>query len=297
MYHVNPVGKALKMQNKKLHIKVILLKVDACTFLKSGIEKELNNYRFFQIEIEYIIIPYSEVEQQIQALQLCIEQQIDGIILNPINVVEVAQKINECKQNNIPVITVNTDIKDSERLCFVGQDGWKAGRVAGRLMGEFLQGKGNVIIFTSDGDNHQTFPFGTREEGFRKIISEMYPNLTLMSSIYTQEKPQVIRKEMRKICESKLHFSGIFITCGGVKAIGDVLEDYECQNIKLVCYENYPEIMELIERNMVTATLDSEIERQSEKAFKILMDYLIYGNKPEKKHFYTETKVLLKESL
>lgn len=296
-YQANPIGKALKMQGRELHVKVILLEVDACSFLQKGIEEELTKYDTFQVKIEYIIIPYMEVKRQAEALQNCINERPDGVIVSPINSYEIVQKIDACMQHKIPVITVNTDIKGSQRLCFIGQDGFKSGRVAGRLMGEFLQGKGKIAVFTSDGDNHQSFPFGTREEGFREITSEIYPGLQVLPSVYTQEKPQAIRREMRKLCEKEPDLAGIFITCGGVKAVGDVMEEYERQDIKLICYENYPEILELMREDVVTATLDSDIAEQGRRAMEVLLDYLIYDRKPERKHLYSEIKILLKESL
>lgn len=296
-YKINPIGKALKMQDKELHIRALLLEVDAQPYLKKGIEKELNRYSSFQVTIEYMVTSYSDVQSQVKALQRCLEERVDGIILSPINAQEIVQKIDECTEKGIPVITVNTDIKGSQRLCFIGQDGFKAGRVAGRLMGEFLNGHGKIAIFTSDGDNYQSFPFGTREGGFREIVERAYPDLELMPSIHTQEKQQVIRKEMRILCEKEPELSGIFITCGGVRAVGDVLEEYGRKDIKLVCYENYPDILELLEADVVTATLDSGIEEQGREALEVLMDDLIYARRPLRKHLYSEIKILLKESL
>lgn len=296
-YEANPIGKALKMQDRVLRVKVILLEVDARSFLVKGIEEELEKYNPFQVELEYTTIPYSETEKQAEALQKCAEEKPDGIILSPVNAPAIVSAIDACTEAGIPVITVNTDIKGSKRLCFIGQDGFKAGRVAGRLMGEFLQGKGKVAVFTSDGDNHQSFPFGTREGGFREIMDNSYPEVEVMPSIYTKEKTQVIRRKMRELCEEVPDLSGIFITCGGVRAVGDVLEEYERQNIKLICYENYPEILKLMEEDMVTATLDSKIEEQGSKAVEVLMDYLIYDRRPPRKHLYSEIQILLKESL
>ena len=102
---------------------------------------------------------------------------------------------------------------------------------------------------------------------------------------------------MRKLCENEKKLSGIFITCGGVKAVGDVLEEYEREDIKLICYENYPEIIELLKKDIVTATLDSDIEEQGKKALEVLMDYLIYDRMPVRKHLYSEIKIMLKESI
>ena len=83
----------------------------------------------------------------------------------------------------------------------------------------------------------------------------------------------------------------------GVSAVGDILEEYQRKNIKLICYETYPEILELLKKGIVTATIDSEIEEQGRKALEVLMEYLIYGRKPEKRHLYSEIKILLRESL
>ncbi len=296
-YQANPVGKALKMQEKKLKIEVLLLEVDARSVLKRGIEEELKKYDTFQVEIKYITLGYSDAESQAAALSKLKKDKVDGIIMSPINSPEIVQKIDECAEEGIPVITVNTDIKGSQRLCFIGQDGFKAGRIAGRLMGEFLQGKGKVAVFTSDSDEYQSFPFGTREGGFRELVGGQYPNIEILPSIYTHEQPQIIRREMRKLCENETELAGIFITCGGVNAVGDVLEEYERKDMKLICYENYPEILRLLEKNIVTATLDSEIEEQGKKALEVLMEYLIYDRKPEKRHLYSEIKILLKESL
>lgn len=295
-YQANPIGKALKMQNKELHIKVILLEVDAMPYLKMGIEKALRQYSSFQIQVEYVTVPYSDIECLKMELEMA-EKNTDGIIFSPINTEAIIEKINVCADRGIPVVTVNTDIRGSRRLCYIGQDGFKSGQVAGRLMGEFLQGKGKVAVFTSDGDNHQSFPFGTREGGFRSVVSEYYPALEILQSIYTKEKPQVIRREMRRLCEEEPELAGVFITCGGARAVGDVLEEMECKNVKVICYENYPEILELLQRGIVTATIDSEIEAQGKKAIEVLLDNLIYGRKPVRRHLYSEIKILLKESL
>ena len=296
-YEANPIGKALKMQDKKLRIKIILLEVDAKNILRSGIEKELKNYGSFQIQLDYVTIPYPDVQRQAEVLDQCMNEQIDGIIMSPINAPEIAERIDKCVHAGSAVITVNTDIKGTQRLCYIGQDGYKSGQIAGRLMGELLHGAGMVAVFTSDSNEHQSFPFGTREGGFQDLINRCYPQVTLLPSIHTQENPQIIHREMHKLCKEHEEITGIFITCGGVRAVGDVLEEYELKNIKLICYENYPEILELLKRNTVTMTLDSEIEEQGRKSLEVLLSYLIYDKKPPKKHLYSETRILLKESL
>lgn len=296
-YQINPIGKALKMQERRLRIKVLLLEVDARPYLQSGMEEILKDFGSFQVDTEYCTISYPDVESQAELLRKYIKERADGIILSPINSPEIVRRINECAEEGIPVVTVNTDIKGSRRLCYIGQEAFKAGRAAGRLMGEFLNGRGKVAVFTSDGDDYQSFPFGTRESGFRQLMAEEYPGVEILPSIYTRENAQTIQDEMRKLCEREPQLAGIFITCGGVKAVGGVLEEYRRRHIRLVCYEDYPDILKLMEKGIVTAALDSEIVSQGKRAMEVLMNYLIYDKKPQRKHLYSKINILLKESL
>ena len=123
-YEANPIGKALQMQDKELKIKVILLEVDALEYLKKGIADAMKEYASFHIALEYVVTPYSEIAEQAAELQKCRDEKPDGIILSPINAPEIVEAIGGCKYAGIPVITINTDIKGSERLCFIGQNGF-----------------------------------------------------------------------------------------------------------------------------------------------------------------------------
>jgi len=296
-YQANPIGKALKMQDKEIQIGIILLQVDALPYIKEGIEKELKQYRSFQIKLECHEIAYSDVDGQARILHSYRNQKKDGIIIMPLNAEEILYEINCCDQEGIPVVTVNTDIKHSLRLCFIGQDGYKAGKIAGRLMGEFINSTGKLAIFTSDIDVWQSFAFENRETGFRKVINESFPKISILPSIITGESHLIMYREVKKLLEEQTDIKGIFITCGGVKEAGEAIKESGGKNIKLICYENYPEILKLLKEEIVTVTLDSKIVEQGIQSVNVLLEYLIYDTKPYRRHYYSDTVVMVKESL
>jgi len=295
-YQANPIGKALKMQNKQIKIKVVLLKVDAMSYIRRGMESMLQNYSAFQTQIDYEEICYADVEGQRNIIEDAIEQQYDGLIISPVNTPEIVEAINLGAEKGVPVVTVNSDIKGSQRFCFIGQDGYKAGKVAGRFMGEFLQGSGKVAILTS-GDVQQTFPFGTREEGFRDILAKSYPEIQILPSVSTYEDGTVMYNETKQLLEHYPDLGGIFITCGCVKDAGEAVKRYGDGKLKLLCYEDYPEVLELMKQDVITMTLASGLEEQGGRAVQILMDKLIYEKQTSKKHLYTDIGVMVKESL
>lgn len=296
-YKPNPIGQALKKQEKPIKIGVILLEVDARERITKGIQEELKVYPSFDIEVEFYTVSYPDVKEQLRLIHKMIEQQMDGIILSPINSSEIVSAIDYCSSLKIPVITVNTDIKGSQRFCFIGQEGERAGRVAGRLMSEFIDGKGRVAVFTSDGDENQSFSYNKRDRGFRRMLEEGYPKIHVLKSIRTDEDPDTIAKETRKLLEKEKNLKGILITCGGVREVGRIVKEMGREELKIICYEDYPEILELLKEEIVDVTITSQLLIQGRKSLSSLLDYLIYDKKTPRKHLYTNIQIILKECI
>ena len=296
-YRPNPIGQALKKQDQKIKIGVILLEVDAKERILSGIKEGLSAYQSFDIELMYHTVNYPDVGEQIRLIHKMIEQKADGIILSPINSPEIVSVIDYCNGLHIPIITVNTDVKGSQRFCFIGQEGERAGRVGGRLMGEFLNGKGNVAVFTSDGHEQQSFSYNKRDKGFRAMIKETYPKMHVLKSIRTDEDAMTIAEETRNLLEKEKYLKGIFITCRGVREVGKVLKEQGKEDIKVICYEDYPDILQLLKEEVVDATITSQLKVQGKQSIEYLLDYLVYDKKPPKKHLYTNIRILLKECI
>ncbi len=64
----------------------------------------------------YHTVNYPDVGEQIRLIHKMIEQKADGIILSPINSPEIVSVIDYCNGLHIPIITVNTDVKGSQRF-------------------------------------------------------------------------------------------------------------------------------------------------------------------------------------
>lgn len=296
-YKPNPIGQALKKQEKPIKIGVLLLEVDAKEKIIAGIREEMKAHQSFDIQLIECTTIYPNVQEQLHAIHKMIEKRVDGIILSPINAPEIVSAIDYCTGLKIPVMTVNTDIKGSSRFCFIGQEGERAGKVGGRLMGEFLNGKGTVAVFTSDGDEKQSFSYNKRDHGFRSILKKAYPKIHILKSIRTDENPGTISDETKKLLDKEKYLSGIFITCGGVKEVGKVMKQQKREDIKVICYEDYPEVLELLKEEVVDATITSELSVQGRSSLKYLLDYLIYNKKPSKKHMHTNIQIILKECI
>lgn len=298
-YHPNPLGQALKKKQNTFTLAAILRKVDAAEPIQQGIQRARMDYAGYDLNVRYEILPCSDAARQANTIDRFVADGVDGILLMPSDSSEVRAAISRAWQANIPVITVNTDVPNSPRSCFVGQNGYEAGRTAGCLMGEFLGGHGKVILITDQlkPESRDSVNY-LRDEGFRAVIQDDYPDICIAANIESREDPFLIFSQMMQCLENGQHIDGIYITCGGVSEVGRALRMAQTQkSMKIICFERYSDIIDMLQKRMITCTLDSELDLQGYQSIHLLMDQLLYGKKPETSYQYTKTRILVRENI
>jgi LacI family transcriptional regulator len=279
-------------------IAAILVKVDALPYIKEGIEKGIREQTGLDITIHWYLSSYSGAGQQAQFIDKAVEEKADGIILSPINSNRVREAINRAAAAGIPLVTTNSDIDGTQRLCYVGQDGRRASRVAGRTMGNLLGGSGRVAIISSAiASENNSYHVKVREEGFCNFLRETFPAVEIIASVESFEDPETTYRETYNLLKKYPDLDGLYITCGGVGQVGRAIRDCGREDIKALSFEKYPEILDLMQEDIIDCTIDSELERQGEIPVQIIMDELVLKKHPNEDNIFTDIRILIKECL
>ena len=296
-YKPNPTGRVLQRQGKKYRIYAILVDVDALPYLKNGIEQGLKEWAGFDIEVTHAVTGFQEAKRQSEYIDKAVLDKADGITLSPINADCVRRAIDRAADAGIPVITTDSDIDGSRRTCCVSIDSAKASRIAGRLLGQFLNGQGKIAIISSaiETENNNYY-VRMREQGFTDFIRREYPEIEIVSCIESFEDPQITYRKTTELLKEQPELRGLYITCGGVAQVGRALiESGRADSIRVLCYEDYPEIVELIRQGVVDWTLGGEKAAQGSLPVKLIMDQLVFGRKPATDRIFTDARILIKE--
>lgn len=99
-----------------------------------------------------------------------VSEGIAGLSVCFLNDISIQQRIAELAGANIPAITFNSDLPDSCRLLFVGQDIHQSGHVAAELMSKCVSQDG-IVLATAGNlkfDGH-----GKRLSGFQERMLEL----------------------------------------------------------------------------------------------------------------------------
>ena len=93
----------------------------------------------------------------------------------------------------------------------------------------------------------------------------------------------------------------LFITCGCVTDICRAVRDYRSESGSdtqpvIICYEKYPEILSLIKNGEIACTLNGGLTKQGRFSMRVLFEHLVYEREPEKKKYYFNNKILIREN-
>ncbi len=294
-YQPNVIGKALAQQKNPKVIAVLLLRVDAINEIRTGIEAAYADFRNFGLRIDYYVSRENDHTEQLNTLNLIQSKKIDGLLISPIRHPDIIKAIDALADKGVPVVTINTDVPESKRVCFVGQDAVQAGRVAGNLMGEILGGRGKVAIVT--GSAH-IFCTVERYQGFTALIHERYPQIEIVDILETHEEALTAFQKTVNLVNTVDDLAGIYVTCGNVREVGRAVRMLnKASKIKIISFDLYPEVVKLVEENIVDFTIGQNLEAQGFRSLKVLFDLIFFNKAPATSFIRTAIDIRLRENV
>lgn len=211
------------------------------------------------------------IEDQVKIMDQQVAKKPAGILLGPLNAAALTPSINRAIRAGVPVITVDTDAEDSNRLCYIGTNGYAAGQLAADIMAKLLNSEGDVGISNLVG-------FSTCEEraaGFRDRIKEKYPKMKVVAEVDDKADEEIATKANTEMLIANPSIKGVFgddavspIGMGAaVKSVNKV------GKIKLVGFDPMPQTLALIKQGVIEATMVQRTYAMSYYALKMLYDY------------------------
>jgi ribose transport system substrate-binding protein len=121
----------------------------------------------------------SDRQTQIQIVQSFISQNVDALVLAPLDSRSLVPVVKSAKRREIPVIIFDSALDSEDFVSFVATNNYQGGVFCAEIMAEKLKEKGNVAILRyMEGSASTT----NREQGFLDRIGQIAPKIKIISS-------------------------------------------------------------------------------------------------------------------
>ena len=261
--------------------------------LKDGIESYVKENKA-PYEIIYEQTAFS-VEAQCRVLSSMAESDLAGLIFTPIENPEILEALVPYYKENIPIITLNSDLPRSGRLAFVGSDNYKCGRASGELLHLITGGRAEVAIITG---SKEVSSHEERIRGFKDYIRENSHGMTIEDIIECKNDDYTAYDLTNRLLLAHPTLSALYFTAGGVEGACKALDQMTVpRNISVVSFDIMDTTREYLKKGIISASLAQRPYAQGCKAMEIIDRYLTDGTRPENDQVIFPISVYLKEMI
>ncbi|MBZ9842711.1 LacI family DNA-binding transcriptional regulator [Mesorhizobium sp. CA5] len=129
--------------------------------------------------------------------------------------------LRELVDAGIRLVTLISDVPAAPRSAYVGIDNRVAGRTAALLMGRFLGGRRGHLAMVVGSRSYRGHE--EREMGFRSVLAEEFPDLTVSSAAESNDEPDASYRATVKALHDETDLLGIYCVGAGRSGVAKAL--------------------------------------------------------------------------
>lgn len=279
-YRPNRAGRLLALAKHPIKIGVIVQSVE--TMFMNMVYEEARRAcaRLTSEGAEILLRPLEGVNasRQLDVIDELVAQGVNGLAVTPVEDDAVRARLRSLS-GEIPVVTFNTDLSESGRLCYVGSDNYACGRACAGLMDLLLAGDGEVLVVAGHENN---LSHRQRVEGFCDEVAAHFPGLKLLPPETCGDDQQLAHDIVCRTVQEHPQLRGIYVSVNGQIGACDALRELELQGkVHLICHDLSEANAENIRAGLIDFLIDQDAHLQGVRPIELLLDYLLVGEKPE----------------
>lgn len=279
-YRPNRAGSLLVRAKRPLRFGVVVQSIET-PFMRSVLHEIEAARGYMQEQGAELIVRAGElidVPRQLAALNELEQMKVDGIAMTPVDDRRIHARIDALVEAGIPVVTFNTDMPDSKRLCYVGQDNYQSGRACAGLMRLLLGGTGSVLIVNGHAHNYAQ---QDRVDGFSDEMERRCPAIELLPPECCGDSDRTAYDIVRRILSERSDVRGLFFTAGGPAGGCSAVRDLGMQDsVHVICYDCTEDNLRNVREGLVDFLIDQDSHMQGVRPLEVLLDYVLSGVRP-----------------
>lgn len=300
-YTPNRAGMALSRAAHPIRLGIVLHSVQNA-FVQALLEvcrREAQQLSVFSTDVIFRLSRSLDPVEQVRMVDDLVEShKIDGLAIMPLNNYLVENRLNDlAEKRKLPIITFNTDLPDSRRLCYVGQDSAAAGRTAAALMRLATGGRGLVSPIVGPSENHSAYT--NRLRGFQtELCSQPSDIQYLVTRVANDDDDECTYHATLQLLRTHPDIAGIYaITSGYEGACRALIETGLAGKVHLILHDEIPSNLQYVRDGVIDFVLGQDAEVQGTLPMQLLSDLIHMHRSPEKELYHTDIRILFRYNI
>ncbi len=291
-YTPNIGARALALSKRHFSIGVILQFADTpfVTYIMDGIQAAAREVEELGCEVTVKTTSRSDTAWALRTIDQMKEAGVNAFAMFVNDDEQIGEKIQTLKEEEISVVTLNADVSDSARICFVGTDSWKAGKTGALLMTDMLGKQGNISILMGTPDNTNQ---RVRQEGFLEELHRHGGNIRVIDDFCFYDNPDALTNHVEELLLTRPDLNGIYLNGEGKNELALLLREYRKEKqIRLIAQDMAELKKEYLMDRTIDYIIDEDAYRQGYLPVMMLFHQMYRHEEPESDRIYTDIRIM-----
>lgn len=236
----------------------------------------------------------SDIEY-LQRIDRLLARGAGGVILNAADTVLLRGKIDELADRGVPVVTYNSDVPASRRVCFVGQDLAKSGRIAAGLLTGLLGPQDEVLAVTG---NLEFLSHRSRVESFLGHLEALGVPRDRLLLRECFERYDLTYEAVSEALRVRPRLRGVYMGTENVPACMDAIRKARLRRkIHVIANDLTPMARRCLKNGQIDFVVEQDFAAQAYEAIRVLYALLAHDRPPKKPVRYVATSIYTRELL
>ena len=256
-----------------------------------GIMKAAEEFSRFGVNLDYFYYEYNEASFKEIAYTI-FDEEFDGLLIAPIFYEASVLFLNKCKEKNLKIVMIDSNISSISDVAFTGQNAYQSGLIAGRLSSFNLTRGNTILIVKITREIESTSIYLERIKGFYAFFkeNEAFSNVDLKELSIFDTKNMLLDVEVFK------NVSTIFVPNSRVYIIAEFLKENNLKDIFLVGYDLLDKNVNFLKEGYIDFLINQKPDEQGYLGIEYLYKTVILKENANLIQ-HVPVEIIVKESL
>lgn len=239
--------------------------------VQEAITAQLGSMGPFRIAPRFHLFENIDPQQMHDVLMRCAEKGSQGVVLKAEDEPQINRAVSQLTAAGIPVVTLVTDLPQSERIAYVGMDNRNAGQTAAYLLSRWLDPTAQEVAVVIGSERFRGEE--EREMGFRMWLRARAPHLRVLdvSDGFGVYEPTFER--MTQALEAHPQLRAVYSVGGGNRAIVDAFAALKRPLEVFIGHDLDQENRQLLAEEKIAAIIDHNLNIDARHVFLHILQF------------------------
>ncbi|NBB82029.1 MAG: substrate-binding domain-containing protein [Alphaproteobacteria bacterium] len=222
-----------------------------------------------RVSLRVLRIPITDPHEVVRRLDRLDPDAVDGIAIMAPETPQVRDAVGRLKATGMPVVTVVSDLPNSDRDHFVGINNHAAGRTAGVLMGRFVGPRPAEVLVVAT--TLQARDSLERRLGFDEVMAEDFPRLRVLPTLESHGDPARMAAILATAFSARPGIAGVYSLGAGVQPMLDTLRRLgRLDDLVVIAHELTPATRTALAAREIDAVITQTVGHLIRSALRVL---------------------------